>query len=101
MHESGITKSYFYEDLGIYRLLLLIENNGYLETYVQDYLSPVFDYDQKMDSNSLKHFVFISNAADRKKRLRNVFSSSDKHYTIDLKSWNYFLEKILWRHLSV
>lgn len=51
MQESGICETYFYENLGIYRLLLLVENNDYLKTYILDYLSAIFDYDQEMDSN--------------------------------------------------
>lgn len=51
MRESGITKSCFYDDLGIFKLLLLLSNENQLEAYVQEYLSTIFEYDQKMDSN--------------------------------------------------
>ena len=50
LHESDLAETYFYEQLGIYRLLLLLKNSDHLETYVQDYLTAVFNYDQKMDS---------------------------------------------------
>ena len=74
MHESGITESYFYEDLGIYRLLLLVENNGYLETYVQDYLSAVFDYDQKMDSNLFETLcVYLECGGSKKETADRLF----------------------------
>ena len=74
MRESGITKSYFYEDLGIYRLLLLVENNGYLETYVQDYLSTVFDYDLKMESNLFETLcVYLECGGSKKETADRLF----------------------------
>ncbi|AXI10922.1 PucR family transcriptional regulator [Oceanobacillus zhaokaii] len=51
LHKSHITKTYFYEDLGIYKILLALKDNNYLDAYVNEYLSPVFDYDQKTASN--------------------------------------------------
>lgn len=51
LHESNISETNFYEDLGTYRLLLLLKNSNHLESFVQDYLSAVFNYDQKMDSS--------------------------------------------------
>ncbi|QBP41284.1 PucR family transcriptional regulator [Paenisporosarcina antarctica] len=50
MYGSKITKTYFYENLGIYRLLLTLKNSGYLEDYINDYLNVVLDYDKKMES---------------------------------------------------
>lgn len=51
MVHTGITDSPFYENLGIYKLLLELEDTSFLESYVESYLAPVFEYDQKMDSN--------------------------------------------------
>lgn len=51
LNESDITKTNFYENLGVYRLLLLLKKSNYLETYVNEYLSTVLDYDQKTDGN--------------------------------------------------
>lgn len=50
MHSSTIGETYFYEDLGIYRLLLILKGSGYLEEYINDYLNVVLYYDQKMAS---------------------------------------------------
>jgi len=50
MQDCKIAKTYFYEDLGIYRLLLTLKTSGYLEDYVNDYLTAVLDYDKKMES---------------------------------------------------
>ena len=51
LNESEITQTNFYENLGVYKLLLLLKNSNYLETYVKEYLSAVLDYDQKTDGN--------------------------------------------------
>ncbi|WP_017380631.1 PucR family transcriptional regulator [Paenisporosarcina sp. TG-14] len=51
MYGSKIAKTYFYENLGIYRLLLTLKNSGYLEDYINDYLNVVLDYDKKMESS--------------------------------------------------
>ncbi|PUB09628.1 PucR family transcriptional regulator [Paenisporosarcina sp. OV554] len=54
LHKSEIAESNFYEDLGIYRLLLLLKKSDYLERYIQDCLATIFDYDRKMESNLLE-----------------------------------------------
>lgn len=41
---------YFYEQLGIYRLLLLIDEQQ-LAQYAENYLQPLIDYDEQTDSN--------------------------------------------------
>ncbi|WKA59389.1 PucR family transcriptional regulator [Planococcus shenhongbingii] len=51
MMHSGIVESPLYENLGIYKLLLEFEDSGFLKSYAESYLAPVFEYDQKMDSN--------------------------------------------------
>jgi len=38
--------SFFYEDLGVFRLLLPIAKEDYLHQYVQDYLGALIDYDR-------------------------------------------------------
>ncbi|ARD48904.1 PucR family transcriptional regulator [Sporosarcina sp. P33] len=48
--QKFLFESDFYEDLGIYRLLLLINEEGYLDHYVDDYLQSIIDYDTKTDS---------------------------------------------------
>jgi len=51
LHKSEIAESNFYEDLGIYRLLLLLQKGEYLDKYIQEYLAAILDYDRKMESN--------------------------------------------------
>lgn len=51
MQSSGITTSYFYEDLGVYRLLLQLQEKEQLEDYVDNYLNVVLEYDKKHNSD--------------------------------------------------
>ncbi|TQR20555.1 PucR family transcriptional regulator [Psychrobacillus vulpis] len=48
---SHIAKTSFYENLGIYRLLLSLTESGQIEDYINDYLKPVLDFDQKTESD--------------------------------------------------
>lgn len=49
--ESHVIESYFYEDLGIFRLLLLIEDRTQLHQYVEHHLHAVMAYDEKTNSH--------------------------------------------------
>ncbi|HWI48425.1 MAG TPA: PucR family transcriptional regulator [Rummeliibacillus sp.] len=51
MQEEKICTSYFYQDLGVNRLLLLLKNNMQLHSYVNDYLKDVLSHDQKHDND--------------------------------------------------
>ena len=51
LHKSEIAETNFYEDLGIYRLLMLLQKGDYLDKYIKEYLATIFDYDRKMESN--------------------------------------------------
>lgn len=51
LHDNKITDNYFYENLGIYRLLPLLKESSHLERYINDYLRPIIDYDKKMGSD--------------------------------------------------
>ncbi|MFC5589502.1 PucR family transcriptional regulator [Sporosarcina soli] len=74
LHESRITETNFYEELGIYRLLLLLKNSDYLETYVLDYLSAVLDYDQKTDSALLETLrVYLACNGSKKDTADSLF----------------------------
>ena len=75
MHEFvGTGETYFYEDLSIYRLLLLVKNNGDLETYVPNYISTVSDYDQKMGRNLFeKLHIFLEFSGSKKETMDRFF----------------------------
>jgi len=51
LKKSDIVNTYFYNDLGINRLLLLLIESKQLENYVHDYLDVILSYDQKYESD--------------------------------------------------
>ncbi|GGA28241.1 PucR family transcriptional regulator [Psychrobacillus lasiicapitis] len=74
MRVSGIGKTHFYEELGIYKLLLLLKNSNYLENYVQDYLSAILDYDEKMESNLFETLcVYLECSGSKKETAESLF----------------------------
>ncbi|WP_404455044.1 PucR family transcriptional regulator ligand-binding domain-containing protein [Virgibacillus necropolis] len=50
LQESKKVQTYFYENIGVYRLLLLLQESGNLESYIDDYLGTLLKYDQEMKS---------------------------------------------------
>lgn len=53
LYETTITKTHFYENLGIYRLLPLLDESTQLQRYVDDYLTPIIDHDLKTGNDLL------------------------------------------------
>ncbi|MCM3709191.1 PucR family transcriptional regulator [Sporosarcina luteola] len=73
-HELEITTSNFYEDLGIYRLLLLLKKSGHLEIYIDEYLGYVIEYDRKMNSNLLETLsVYLECSGSKKETSDRLF----------------------------
>lgn len=67
-------ESDFYEDLGIYRLLLLLNEQGYLEHYVEDYLQDLIDYDKKTDSNLFETLrIYLECGGSKKETADRLF----------------------------
>lgn len=67
-------KSNFYEDLGIYRLLLSIKNQGYLDHYIEDYLHAIIEYDKKTDSNLLETLrIYLECGGSKKETADRLF----------------------------
>ena len=50
LHKSGLATTYFYEKLGVYRLLSELVASNQLQSFVEDHISPVIVYDQENDS---------------------------------------------------
>ena len=74
LHESQITKMNFYENLGIYRLLLFLKESNYLEKYVNEYLSPVLDYDRETDGNLFETLtVYLKCSGSKKETSDQLF----------------------------
>lgn len=53
LQKLKVSQAYFYENIGIYRLLLLLKNSGHLKSYTNDYIGPLLSYDKEMDSELL------------------------------------------------
>ncbi|PIC99971.1 PucR family transcriptional regulator [Sporosarcina sp. P29] len=67
-------ESDFYEDLGIYRLLLLLNEQEYLEHYVEDYLQDLIDYDKKTDSNLFETLrIYLECGGSKKETADRLF----------------------------
>lgn len=54
LNASKIVQTHFYEELGIYRLLLRSESPQYLESFALEYLTPLLNYDAETESNLLE-----------------------------------------------
>ena len=74
MYKSELTQTFFYEDLGVYRLLMLLKNSGYLESYVKDYLTVLFEYDKEMDSNLVETLrIYLESGCSKKDTADRLF----------------------------
>ncbi|AOV06223.1 PucR family transcriptional regulator [Sporosarcina ureilytica] len=74
LQKKEITNNYFYENLGVYRLLLLLIESNYLETYVKEYLSPVINYDRETDSNLFETLtVYLECSGSKKETSERLF----------------------------
>lgn len=50
LQKSKKIQTFFYDNIGVYRLLLLLQESGNLESYINDYLGTLLKYDQEMKS---------------------------------------------------
>ncbi|PID14164.1 PucR family transcriptional regulator [Sporosarcina sp. P34] len=67
-------KSNFYEDLGVYRLLLLLNEQGNLDNYVEDYLQDLIDYDLENDSNLFETLrIYLECGGSKKETADRLF----------------------------
>ena len=67
-------ESNFYDDLGIYRLLLLLNEQGDLEHYVDDYLQDIIDYDKKTDGNLFETLrIYLECGGSKKETADRLF----------------------------
>ncbi|WP_047154010.1 PucR family transcriptional regulator [Aneurinibacillus tyrosinisolvens] len=53
-HLQNNLDTHFYEELGVYRLLINIENESVLQAFVNDYLGPLIEYDRTRGSELLR-----------------------------------------------
>ncbi len=74
MCQKGVAESPFYEDLGLYKILLEIEDPDFLRTYADSYLAPIFEYDNKMDSNLFETLaVYLESNGSKKDTAERLF----------------------------
>ncbi|PIC77054.1 PucR family transcriptional regulator [Sporosarcina sp. P19] len=67
-------ESDFYDDLGIYRLLLLLNEQGDLEHYVDDYLQDLMDYDKKTGGNLFETLrIYLECGGSKKETADRLF----------------------------
>lgn len=74
LHDKKITDTYFYQDIGVYRLLLLLKESNHLETYAYEYLSPVINYDRETDSNLFETLsIYLECSGSKKETSDRLF----------------------------
>jgi len=74
MHDAIALNSNFYEEIGVYKILQPLLNAGYLERLVIDYLAPLIDYDEKMQSNLLETLtVYLEQMGSKKETAERLF----------------------------
>ena len=72
--ENGIADTYFYEDLGAFRLLLLLKDHDYLESYVHDYLGELLEHNAKTDSNLFETLcAYLACGGSKKETAERLF----------------------------
>lgn len=68
------SSSVYYEDLGIYRLLLPIKNEKYVHKFVTDHLGPLIEHDQHKNSHLLLTLnVYLDNKGSKKETAEKLF----------------------------
>ncbi len=66
--------STFYDDLGLYRLLLPLQKTGMLQRYIDDYLGDIIEYDKRNNSELLKTLaVYFECNGSRKAAAERLF----------------------------
>ncbi|PPA70336.1 PucR family transcriptional regulator [Jeotgalibacillus proteolyticus] len=74
MGKKGVVDSPFYEDLGLYKLLLEINDSSFLTSYVESHLAPVLEYDERMDSRLFETLeVYLETNGSKKEAAEQLF----------------------------
>ncbi|MBP1970052.1 purine catabolism regulator [Virgibacillus natechei] len=51
---AGLSKCFYYENIGIYQLLFKIQEDGHLESYINEHIGDLISHDHKTDAAFLK-----------------------------------------------
>ncbi len=74
MQRAAITDSFFFKDIGIYRILLQLKDNDLLQSFIQDYLQDLLDYDQEMGSDLFETLrVYLACNGSKKETAEQLF----------------------------
>ena len=71
IQKANLIETHFYENIGVYRILLEMYNSNKLEAYVQDYLGPILKHDEKMNSDLLSTLSVYLKCMGAKKEAAN------------------------------
>lgn len=71
---AGEFESPFFEDLGVYRLLIQTEGSYTLNSFVEDYLGPLIRHDEKHDSQLLTTLrIFLEHGQSKQEASERLF----------------------------
>lgn len=74
LRKANLATTYFYEKLGIYRLLAELIASDQLVSFVEDHLAPVIAYDQEMDSELFETLrVYLECGGAKKETAERLF----------------------------
>ncbi|WP_245757843.1 PucR family transcriptional regulator [Alteribacillus iranensis] len=70
----GSSISPFYDDLHIHRIVYHMDNNHYLESYVQEYLQGLIQYDERKNSQLLRTLkVYLRSNGNKQETAKELF----------------------------
>jgi PucR family transcriptional regulator, purine catabolism regulatory protein len=67
LENTDCTTNIFYDDLHIFRIIMMLENNGELNDFIRDYLGPLIENNNKFDKNLLKTLTALRDCQYNKK----------------------------------
>ncbi|ASN07304.1 PucR family transcriptional regulator [Virgibacillus necropolis] len=74
LQESKKVQTFFYENLGVFRLLLLLHESGQLESYINDYLGGLLKYDQETKSDLFTTLeIYLECSGSKKEAAEQLF----------------------------
>ncbi|MGP7818027.1 PucR family transcriptional regulator [Niallia sp. 01092] len=74
LKKNNLIKNHFFEEIGIYRLLLPLQKSGELKNYIDNYLGKLLAYDAKNDSQLLKTLaVYLECSGSKKESADRLF----------------------------
>ncbi|TLS38617.1 PucR family transcriptional regulator [Pseudalkalibacillus caeni] len=67
-------RSYFYDDMGVFRLLLPFGNDKTMQQFIEDHLGPLIEHDRKKGTKLLKTLkVFLDNEGSKQRSAEKLY----------------------------